>query len=355
LADTYAVAERHTETLIYAIAQGDWDLAVIVYSIPDLMQHFFWQQMTRDEGPQRHAIRDGYIFIDQQLKRLMTYAGEQGRVLIMSDHGFGPICATSKHLAQWLAQQGFLCYLDAAQTSWRQQAMSRAYAWARRRLTEDLKAMLRRRLPGLRTQIESGVRFGGIDWTATTAYVGPSPCEIWINCQDREPQGIVAPGIDYEHVREALITALLDWHDPETGKQRVCAVYRREEAYRGRHTDLAPDVTIEWNPDAAPPPTYLDGNTSLFDADHEPEGVFLLAGPGIHRGVQIQGISLADLAPSVLHLLDVISPEPMDGRVLTELFESSGQTKSGVFSNLKKGNDGDENSRWVGTRPKPLR
>jgi predicted AlkP superfamily phosphohydrolase/phosphomutase len=323
LADACAVAERQTETMIYALSQGEWDLAVIVYSIPDVIQHFFWQQMATGEGPQRHAIRDGYIFIEQQIERV-AHTGDQTTVLVMSDHGFGPICATPEHLAHWLTKHGFLRYLDPARRPWRQRLVSNIYDWLRYRLSENQKAALRRGLPALRNRVESDARFAGIDWSATTAYVGPSPYEVWINCQGRAPQGSVAPGADYEHVREDLIAALMDWHDPVTGRQRVRAVYRREEVYHGRYLNRAPDVTIEWNPEAAPPADTLEGNASRFDADHQPEGILLAVGPGIRAGAEIRGATLADLAPTILHLLGVPMPGPMDGQILHQGIRDQG-------------------------------
>jgi predicted AlkP superfamily phosphohydrolase/phosphomutase len=120
--------------------------------------------------------------------------------------------------------------------------------------------------------------------------------------------------------------ALLDWRDPGSGRKRVRAVHGREEVYRGRYLDLAPDVTIEWNPDAAPAPETLEGNTSRFDADHQPKGILLAVGPEIRAGVEIQGATLADLAPTILYLLDAPWDVPMDGHTLTELFTSAGET-----------------------------
>jgi predicted AlkP superfamily phosphohydrolase/phosphomutase len=120
LVDAYAVADFRTETLIYAMSQGHWDLAVIVYSVPDVMQHFFWQQMVRRAGAQRHAIRDAYVFIEKQIEHLMSYASEDTNLIIMSDHGFGPICATPEHLKSWLIRRGFTCALNPAQPPWRQ-------------------------------------------------------------------------------------------------------------------------------------------------------------------------------------------------------------------------------------------
>jgi len=321
LTDAYAVAERRTETLISALSHGDWDLAVLIYDVPDVVQHFFWQQMAKDTGAQRHAIRDTYVLIERQIGRLMAYVGDDTNLIILSEHGFGPICATPEHLACWLTQRGFTRTLGPAQRPWRQRLIGNAYGWLHGRLGESQKAALRHRLPGLRDRVQSDVRFASIDWSATTAYAGPSPYEVWINCRGREPQGIVAPGADYERVRDDLMVALMDWRDAETGKGRVRAVYRREEVYHGQYLDLAPDVTIEWNPEAAPLAETLEGNTSRFDADHQPEGILLAVGPEIRAEAEIHSANLVDLAPTILHLLRVPLLEPLDGRVLVELFE----------------------------------
>jgi predicted AlkP superfamily phosphohydrolase/phosphomutase len=320
LAQAYATAQRHTDALLYAMSQQSCDLALIVYSIPDEMQHFFWRQMVTDSGPQRHAILEGYQFIERQINRLLAHADENTTLLVMSDHGFGPICATPEYLAQWLAQQGFLCYLDSTQQPWQQRFTQTVYGWIRQHLSERQKMALRRWLPKLRQRVETDARFADIDWAKTTAYAGASPWEIWLNLKGREAQGRIAPGEAYQRVREEIIARLHEWRDPQNGLNIVNATYRREEVYHGPYLELAPDITIEWNPKAAPPFDALAGNRSRFDADHQPEGILLVSGPHIQAGREIHGARMIDLAPTLLHLLDVSAPDEMNGRVLTELF-----------------------------------
>jgi predicted AlkP superfamily phosphohydrolase/phosphomutase len=125
-----------------------------------------------------------------------------------------------------------------------------------------------------------------------------------------------------------VITALIGWRDPHTNKRRVHAAYRREEVYRGRYLDAAPDVTIEWDPEAAPPADQLEGNTSRFEGDHSPDGIFIASGSAVRNRTRIHGVSIADVAPTILHWLGVPITEPMDGRVLTELFQSSEEASS---------------------------
>jgi tetratricopeptide (TPR) repeat protein len=54
--------------------------------------------------------------------------------------------------------------------------------------------------------------------------------------------------------------------------------------------------------------------------DHEPDGVFIAAGPGIRAGAQIAGASVLDVTPTLLDYLGLPVGKDMDGRVLTGLF-----------------------------------
>jgi predicted AlkP superfamily phosphohydrolase/phosphomutase len=329
LARAYAVAERHTQAFLHLLERQPWDLAVLAYSIPDEMQHFFWQQMIQNQGPQRDAIRAGYQFIERQIARLREYAGPDTYVLIVSDHGFGPLCATTTSLSNWLRAQGFLRDLAPASLPLVQRASTAAYTWLRHRLGEQSKQALRRWLPQLRNRVESDARFAAIDWATSQAYVGSSPWEIWINLRGRDPHGNVAPGAEYERIREQVIAALHGWRDAQ-GRPYISAVHRREEVYHGKYLDRAPDISLEWNPAAAPPAIKIAGNTSQFDADHQPQGILIAVGPGIRAGNPISGADLADVAPTVLHLLGVALPERLDGNVLTALLAEQALSVSSV-------------------------
>ena len=54
---------------------------------------------------------------------------------------------------------------------------------------------------------------------------------------------------------------------------------------------------------------------------HRLDGILLARGPGLKKGAAIEGATLFDLAPTILHLMGSHVPDDMDGRVLTGLFE----------------------------------
>jgi tetratricopeptide (TPR) repeat protein len=55
--------------------------------------------------------------------------------------------------------------------------------------------------------------------------------------------------------------------------------------------------------------------------DHEPDGIFLAAGPHLRQGVAIEGASVLDVTPTLLHYLGLPVGRDMDGKVIEGVFE----------------------------------
>jgi hypothetical protein len=57
---------------------------------------------------------------------------------------------------------------------------------------------------------------------------------------------------------------------------------------------------------------------------HRPEGIFIAGGGGIRQGVVLdEPLTLLDIAPLLLHTLDVPIPSDLQGRVPTEALDSA--------------------------------
>jgi hypothetical protein len=68
----------------------------------------------------------------------------------------------------------------------------------------------------------------------------------------------------------------------------------------------------------------LQGGGSLGGTfEGAPDGVFILAGPGIRAGALIADPRLVDVAPTLLYALGLPVARDLDGRVLTGAFEAS--------------------------------
>ncbi len=302
--------EERTRAAEYLLTQEAWDLFVVVYSLPDVWQHYYWGAAPGSMG--YNQMSEGYRLVDQQLGRLLAHLPDNGVLILCSDHGFGPLTGTRDHLNRWLAAQGFLHYLPTTRSTkrtvsrWLLSAMRRLISFRRR---QQLLASL----PALRRLVETELRIGGIDWPRTQVYAALDHLELWVNRQGRQAAGSVTPA-EYEALCARVITALLDWRDEASGVPYLTKVERNPAATEMIAGHLLPDLLLTWNPAVIAPNLH-----PLITGDHTPDGAILVAGAGVKPGVQLTA-SLCDIGPIALYALGVASAPAMDGRVPTGLF-----------------------------------
>jgi hypothetical protein len=115
---------------------------------------------------------------------------------------------------------------------------------------------------------------------------------------------------------------------PDDGEPVVLDVLRREDIYSGDHVDQAPDLYVKARPGVfvnnrlKPDSDVFSPKEGAWAAHHAPEGIFLVSGPSVCTGRQLDGLSIVDIAPTIMHLMDLEIPSDMDGRVILEAFES---------------------------------
>jgi predicted AlkP superfamily phosphohydrolase/phosphomutase len=301
------------------------DLAVVVFEMPDRLQHVLWRNIERlprslDGTEGASIIRDKlltcYQALDEEIGRLVDGFLPRGAYLVfLSDHGFGP-WETNVHLSDWLARQGWLTYDRRRVGGWEvlRWIGSRVKRW----LPGTLISRARQALPLLHT----------LDWSRTWAYAGlPTEYGIFLNVRGREPAGIVEP-TGYETLRTEILEALRAWCDPRTGQPIMKAVYRREELYTGPFVTQAPDIVFELRRGYRV--SDLTGRMDLLgDVSQEPwgfherEGIFGMRGPGIETGVELKQASIQDMMPTLLYTLGLPVPDDLDGRVLLDIFTSA--------------------------------
>jgi predicted AlkP superfamily phosphohydrolase/phosphomutase len=170
--------------------------------------------------------------------------------------------------------------------------------------------------------------FLDVDWSRSRAYsFGRHLGSIYVNLKGREPQGIVEPGAEYEAVRDEIERLAYEFRDPRTGRQLIGQVLRREEIYRGPHVAQAPDLILR----PKEPSDIFFGLADFghretvstvyrYAGMHRDHGMLIMNGPGIRPGEPITGASICDIAPTVLHVLDLPVPSDMDGHVLDGAF-----------------------------------
>jgi predicted AlkP superfamily phosphohydrolase/phosphomutase len=336
----------------YLMTAYPWDFFMVVFTATDKIQHHFWKYLEPRDGASAadeangQAILRVYERLDRAIGDLVETAGANTTVLIISDHGAGPSSHRTMFINRWLQHEGFLTTRDAAAGGvpwkhWMHGALAKSDAYLKRSLSRRTKERLVRLLPDLRNRVDSLLSLSGIEWSRTLAYSRENHPAISINLKGREPGGIVAPGPEYEQVRQTLAERLLRLRCPETGEPIVEGVVFREEVYHGPEAYRAPDLLFHWNKHAyvhrpsprgrgngflkALSPAELE-EAELRDRPsgiHRDVGIFIGVGPRLKRGSTLPPADLVDVTPTILYLLGLPVPDYMDGRVMTHAVDDA--------------------------------
>lgn len=370
LADLTSFLEEHLAAVEHMATSQPWDLFMYDLMATDRIQHELWHawQPTHEKarGRDLSKIRDGFVAFwekaDAGLGRILERLGPETNVILMSDHGFGPI-ERYVNFNVWLLDEGFIRLKDSfyvRQKHW----------FYRRGVTPEWIYRIMARL-GLADQRVS--RFQGkqdnfwdrlatsvflsarhIDWANTVAYAQGNFGQIFLNVKGRQPNGCVAPA-DAPAMLDKITARLMALKNPETGEPLVEKVLRNEDLYDGPLSAMGPDLTVvlkDWNYRTIGLHEFTTHKTICPSfgptGDHRMEGIFVGAGPGFEAGRAMPEASLLDIAPTVLQLLGVPIPVDMDGRVLTEILDPDAtgpvrtQASAGVTNGTTDAEDDDE-------------
>ncbi len=345
LRDTQELIDGITNSAIKLIKNSEWDLFTVVYRDTDDVPHGFWRDMDPTHpqhdpnSPYKDAILNLYMNLDQNIGNLVAAAGSETTVIIVSDHGFGPLYK-DVYLNEWLRQQGFLQTLEIS---------SLRGSLSRIGITRDNVSKILRKLRlgklerkikdliGERIELLPRVQWPdfseGIDWSKTKAYSFGYQGQIYINLKGREPIGIVEQDAEYQELLASISDRLQDLTDPEDGKPVVDAIYTREELFHGPGIEQAPDLTLVMRDlsyitrlgyELSNYPGEVFGTSKVREnGGHRLDGVIIAAGPAIKPSNQLASSAwLGDIAPTALHILGAKIPRSMDGHVHTEWLTS---------------------------------
>jgi predicted AlkP superfamily phosphohydrolase/phosphomutase len=324
LAELMSVTDVQIAYALHLIQDHKPDIAVIHFLATDIAQHKLWKHLDADHPWHNPTLATEVVMevkrlfgrIDQAIGQLRTNAGEDTTVLILSDHGFGPMWRTV-NLNNWFKEHGLL--------ELRRDLRVRLRHW----LAEHpfLAAVTRRLLRS--TTTKELLRMDDIDWGKTSAFSMGHCGQVYINRQGAFPQGSVSPD-EISVVRDQVLRCLRGLKDPDTGEAVVDHIIPAQESLDGSNLFSGPDfhIIMDGYRAVAHPLFAADGKiiTELPQGDsgfHRPDGVFIAHGPSIRVGSQLNQARIIDLAPTILHLLGVPVPEDMDGVVLEDVLTTA--------------------------------
>ena len=341
IADLLDLVECRGKYALQLMEDYPQDFLMFHFLSTDTMQHALWRFV--DPSHPRYdpktaarfgsAVKQLHQRIDDFTGQMLDRITDDTTVIVMSDHGFGPLHHVI-NLNLFLLERGLLRLKRGAWTRLKtglfRAGLTPASIW---HLVE------RAGLQNYVWQVSKSTRnkvvgkflsFDDVDWSHTLAYSIGHVGQIYINLKGREPEGIVEPGEEYVAVRQQVIDALKELRYPTTDQPLVDDVIPGDQVVHGPFAGRSPDLHV-----------VLDGYRAiafpLFATDshivtrqirgdsgcHRRHGIFIARGPEVRTGETVESARILDLAPTILHLMGLPVPADMDGHVLTETLSTS--------------------------------
>ena len=335
--DLLDLVERRGRYALRLMEDHPWDFLMVHFQATDVLQHAFWKFV--DPSHPRHdpkaarrfvpAMQEVFRRVDHFIGQMVERLDGDATVVVMSDHGFGPLHWVV-NLNLFLLERGLLRLKRDPFTRLRaglfRAGLTPASVW---HLIErvGLQNYVWRVSKSTRNKVVSKfLSFDDVDWSRTLAYSMGHVGQIYINLKGREPHGIVEPGEAYREVRQRVIESLRDLRHPETGKPLVDRVIPGEEVAHGPYAGRGPDLHVVFD-------GYRAIAFPLFATDsrivtrqirgdsgcHRLHGLLIAWGAGVRPGPAPADAHIMDLAPTILHLMGLPVPDDMDGKVLTPM------------------------------------
>jgi predicted AlkP superfamily phosphohydrolase/phosphomutase len=280
-----------------AIAGQQHDLLMLYLRGVDISCHFHWRAFepaafpdldADDLATEREIIAREYELVDQALGTLLSNAGSDVNVIVMSDHGFDAMDGETTHI-----RLNFDTVLEHL---------------------------------GFMTRTDEGV-----DFTRSKLYSYDSPerslvKKVRFAVAGREEGGRVVDtdrAVIRNRLEAALESVMFRGGSPAFAVRDATAKETRQGA----------DFIVEVLTEGARKPLKVDGvplrgairSIDRLSGTHgrKTPGIFIAAGPDIDSEVDLENPRVIDIPPTVLHAIGLPVGEDFAGRVMTEIFTAS--------------------------------
>ncbi len=235
LARAESVLDKRGRAVVRLFERESWDLFVAIFTETDRLQHRYWNVLrpdarTADTAALRERVVALYEKLDGYIAALVERAGDDVRIVVVSDHGFGAAASRRVSLERLAVELGFSSRRIVAETARKARdhkaprlqvpcwlvpdgRLRNAERMARDRALRDVKGKL----------VKLHDYIGGV-WIHAAARGGP------------------VPDADVPALREQIIDTLLGLRDPKTGARFVERAVPREALFSGERVSAAPDV-----------------------------------------------------------------------------------------------------------------
>ena len=315
--DLYNMLEQRVK-VVKKLMDREWDLFFTVFVATDRIQHLIWKYLDEshplyqeDKAKKYKPIFEKfYTNIDNIIGELIKELPQNTNLLIISDHGFGPVTQCF-NLPKWLIMRNYMKFKDSKVRGFkipknlRVKLMKLRYSMIRKAIPDKIFKFLYEKIISRSA--------GKIDFENSTAFTLPHSDVM---------------GMIYILDQTIKINLIDDIKNigRDIGKIAKPSIFLKEELYNGNKLRDLPDILFtidDWK-------TYFKHtglNDTLYDSvpysprlsgTHRRDGIFIGFGPNFKKGLKLEEIEIYDIAPTILYLMDEKIPQNVDGKVLRE-------------------------------------
>jgi predicted AlkP superfamily phosphohydrolase/phosphomutase len=321
----------------YLIERYELDCFITVYSHLDTLQHYFWRYFDP-----RHSFYDknrsgkfrkyfGRFFgkIDEAISESHQFVDEDGYIVVVSDHGFGPVSRVA-NINRFLFELGYISLkrdnrkqgkdILPLKLDYRKllSFFSKIDIFnVKGKLSKELREEIKKKMEGSLAPL--------IDFNNSLAFFGhPMDQGIFIN---KSHQLINCSEKKYSEIREKIKSVLSRLKDPHHNVRVFENVYDREELYHGKYVNSAPDIIFKitagyFCQSGITSKNIIEEQSKAFvSGSHRPKGIFVARGRNLSQGKKLSDLNMIDVLPTVLSMLGSKIPEELEGHVARGIFE----------------------------------
>lgn len=316
---TMKLTEDHLRFSKELFAREKWDLFFINFLTLDRVQHSFWRYCDPNDptypgrNPHSEVIKDFYRLHDRIIGEYLDLIDDDTVLMVFGDHGHGMRCTKALLVNEFLRKQGLLKSRVSRGLLDPKYLLERTKIFVLRMLDrydlQDFAFKIGKLIPGAKSLKKStfvidkaGSSAGVARFSGMNPYGGVDL-----------PRSAFADDESHRAAVDKLIAELKALRDPKTGKSVVRWAMRREEMFRGPHAAIYPEVIFQLDFEYGVsrslfgPLVDVNPTHKKVSGGHMPQAGLLMN----RRLPESLGVNIVSIAPTVLQLLGVETPEAM--------------------------------------------
>lgn len=327
--------QKEMELITSLIKNEEWDLFVSCFSSTHRAGHKFWNTTnikgdlkTEEKEIFENALKEIYKSCDDAIGKILELLNDDVTIMVFSLHGMGVNTA----LADKILPKMISNVLSGKKETPNKNNVN-LITKLRNLIPLELRSEARKLLPvWLQDKMTTYWRMGGTDWSKTKIFnlIADLQGYIRVNLLDREKEGIVKSGEEYDQICEKLIEGLKKFKDEETNESIIESVSRSDMIYeKGEGFNNIPDILVKWKYKSAAsykkivsdeygviewptPGKNPDGRSG----NHRPHGFLIVKGDKYESNSVLEEKHIIDLAPTILDHLNVPKASKMKGEII---------------------------------------